>query len=110
MGVVLITGARLALAHALKRSITEHTIIMGDYYELPNLPNNEPFFVQLPAPQSPSYIHQFLVFCLKLRVSKVCILDALEYKLLEPARQLFSEYAIDFEYVDGVKALAKKIN
>jgi len=110
MSVVLITGARLPQAHALKRSITEHVVVMGDYYELPKLPGDEALFVQLPAPQSPSYIHQFLALCLKLQVSKVCIVDALEYKLLEPARQLFSEYAIDFEYVDGVKSSAKKIN
>jgi hypothetical protein len=110
MSVVLITGARLPHAHALKRSITEHEVFMGDYYELPKLPSGEALFVQLPAPQSPSYIHQFLALCLKLQVSKVFILDALEFKLLEPARQLFEEYAIDFEYVDGVKSSSKKIN
>ncbi len=107
MSVVLITGSRLPQAHALKRSIIEHSVIMGDYYELPKLPGGEALFVQLPAPQSPSYIHQFLALCLKLQVSKVCIVDAAEFKLLEPARQLFSEYAIDFEYVDGVKFSSK---
>jgi len=101
MSLVLISGARLPQAHALKRSLIEHIVFMGDYYDLPKLPD-EPLFIQLPAPQSPSYIHQFLALCLKLQVSKVFILDALEFKLLEPARQLFEEYAIDFEYVDGV--------
>lgn len=110
MSVVLITGARLPQAHALKRSLIEHTVFMGDYYDLPKLPGDEPLFIQLPAPQSSSYIHEFLALCLKLQVSKVFILDALEFKLLEPARQLFEEYAIDFENVDGVKSSTKKIN
>ena len=103
MSVVLITGARLPQAHALKRTITEHRVIMGDYYDLPTYPGSVELFLNLPSPHSPSYIHQFLALCLKLQVSKVCILYALEYKLLEPAKQLFSEYAIYFEYVDGVK-------
>lgn len=110
MSVVLITGARLPQAHALKRSITAPEVIMGDYYDLPKLPGDEALFVQLPAPYSPSYIHQFLALCLKLQVSKVCIVDVAEFKLLDPARQLFLEYAIDFEYVEGVKISSKKIN
>ena len=102
MTAVLITSARLPQAHAFKRSLIEHTVFMGDYYDLPKLPGDEPLFIQLPAPQSSSYIHEFLALCLKLQVSKVFILDSLEFKLLELARQLFEEYAIDFEYVDGV--------
>ncbi len=100
MGVILITGARLPQAHALKRSITEHQVIMGDYYDLPTYPGSVDLFENLPSPQSPSYIHQFLALCLKLQVSKVFIVDELEYMFLEPAKQLFLEYAIDFEYVD----------
>ncbi|MCX6166831.1 MAG: hypothetical protein NT021_02440 [Sphingobacteriales bacterium] len=110
MSVVLITGARLPQAHALKRTITEHRVIMGDYYDLPTYPGSVELFLNLPSPHSPSYIHQFLALCLKLQVSKVCIVDELEYKFLEPAKQLFVEYAIDFEFVDGVNTSHKKNN
>lgn len=100
MSVVLITGARLPQAHTLKRTLLMDNVIMGDYHDLPTYPGSVDLFENLPSPQSPSYIHQFLALCLKLQVSKVFIVDELEYKILEPAKQLFVEYAIDFEYVD----------
>lgn len=37
MSNILITAARLARAHALKRQIEHHNIILGDYAELPVL-------------------------------------------------------------------------
>jgi hypothetical protein len=100
MSVVLITGARLPQAHALKRTLLLDNVIMGDYHDLPTYPGSVKLFENLPNPQLPSYTHKFLALCLRLQVSKVFIVDELEFKILEPAIQLFVEYAIDFEYVD----------
>ncbi|MFM6953536.1 MAG: hypothetical protein ACKOWL_00950 [Sphingobacteriaceae bacterium] len=98
MSVVLITGARLPKAHALKKSLSTETILLGDYCDLPTLPGTQSLFEKLPSPQSQSYIHQFLTSCLALQVNKVYVLDPLEILPLQGAIMLFSDYSIELEF------------
>lgn len=98
MSNILITAARLARAHALKRQIEHHNIILGDYAELPVLAGHA-LFEPLPHPQSDSYVHEFLTLCLHLNVSRVYLLDETECLALKAAVALFDEYAIELNFV-----------
>lgn len=50
MSVVLITGARLPQAHALKRTLLMDNVIMGDYHDLPTYTGSVDLFENLPSP------------------------------------------------------------
>ena len=99
MSNVLITEALSAAAHRLKNQLTGITIIMGDCNEVPAVMINSGAIRKLPQPQSPSYPHQVLTFCLDNNISTAYILDGQEFAALEPALQLFAEYGIDIQLV-----------
>ncbi|PJJ79159.1 ATP-grasp domain-containing protein [Mucilaginibacter auburnensis] len=99
MANILITGALSAAAHSFKKQFTDSTVLMGDFNEVPEVMLKSGAIKQLPNPQSPSYPHQILTFCLDNNVSAIYSLNDSEFNELEPALQLFSEYGIDIQLV-----------
>lgn len=94
---ILITEASSVQAHQLKNKFTADEVILGDYHDLPQFMLKSGKMVQLPNPQSTSYAHQMLTFCLDNAIDKVYALDGQEAALLAEATQLFKEYSIDIQ-------------
>lgn len=96
---VLITEALSAASHRFKKTITGNNILMGDFNELPEVMLKSGAIRKLPNPQSASYPHQILAFCLDNNVNTVYTLNEDEFDALQPAAQLFLEYGIDIQLV-----------
>jgi hypothetical protein len=99
MAKVLITQALSAAAHRFKKQFTADNLLMGDFADVPDVMLRSGSIKKLPAPQSPSYPHQILTFCLDNNVSTVYALNIDEFEALQPAVQLFSEYGINIQLI-----------
>ncbi len=99
MANILITGALSAAAHNFRKQFTNSTVLMGDFNEIPDVMLKSGAIRKLPNPQSPSYPHQILTFCLDNNVNAVYTLNSNEFAQLEPAMLLFSEYGIDIQLI-----------
>lgn len=99
MANILITEALSAAAHRFKKQFADSTVLMGDFNEVPELMIKSGIIKKLPAPQSPSYPHQILTFCLDSDVATVYLLNSREFEALAPAMQLFLEYGIDIQLI-----------
>ena len=87
---VLITAATSAEAHRLKKQLVGHSVILGDYQEMPAFMQ----IVKLPNPASASYAHEMLTLCLDKGIEVVYALEDDEYNNLRTAEQLFTEFEI----------------
>ncbi len=96
---ILITGALSAQAHGFKKDYAHETILMGDFNDIPELMIRSGAIKKLPHPDSASYPHQMLTFCLDNNINAVYALNRLEFEGLETAMQLFTEYGIDIQLV-----------
>ncbi|MES2807585.1 MAG: hypothetical protein V4619_03110 [Bacteroidota bacterium] len=94
---VLITSALSAQAHQLKNTLTDDHILLGDYNDVPAFMLNQGKMIKLPNPQSSSYAHQMLTFCLDNAIDILYVLDSKEADGLSGSTQLFSEYNIDIQ-------------
>lgn len=95
----LITEALSSAAHRFKKQFNDGNILMGDFHDVPELMLKSGAIKKLPNPQSPSYPHQILTFCLDNDVNAVYTLNTDEFAELEPAMQLFLEYGIDIQLI-----------
>jgi hypothetical protein len=92
---ILITGASTAKAHQLKKDLGTATVLLGDYLDLPDVMLKSGRMLKLPSPQSETYPHQMLAFCLDNHIETVYMIYGAEAQQLQPAVQLFDEYGIN---------------
>ncbi len=96
---ILVTEALSAAAHRFKKQFTNGNVLMGDFNEIPEVMLKLGTIKKLPVPQSPSYPHQILTFCLDNNINAIYLLNSLEFAALQPASQLFLEYGIDIQLI-----------
>jgi len=83
-----------ARAHSLKNQLDSNEVILGDYHDLPQFMLSSGNLTKLPDPQSASYAHLMLTFCLDNYINMVYVLDSKEADQLAETKQLFAEYEI----------------
>jgi len=98
----LITAANSSEAYALKNSLNSSDVLLGDYFELPEIMVASGKMLRLPDPASGSYAHQVLTLCLDKNISTVYPLRQPEVELLLNSRQLFNEYGINILIHDKI--------
>ena len=91
---ILITSANSAAAHQLKNTLNTDTVILGDYFDLPEFMVKTGNMLRLPDPKSGSYSHRMLTLCLDNDINIIYPLREEEAALLKEAEQLFNEYNI----------------
>jgi hypothetical protein len=96
----LITAAASAKAFSLKNTLNAKNVLLGDYFDLPDLLIQSGKMMQLPDPQSASYTHQMLALCLDKNIDTIHVLRKAEAKLLLNSKTLFCEYGIDILAAD----------
>lgn len=101
MSLTLITGATSARAHQIKQTLGGEALL-GDYHELPAFMVSTGKMVKLPSPESASYAHQMLTFCLDNSVTAIFPLEEKEASLLAESAQLFNEFNIILHLPDDV--------
>ncbi|MCC8407469.1 hypothetical protein LJ707_00905 [Mucilaginibacter sp. UR6-1] len=101
MPYTLITAAAGARAHQIKQSFGGN-VILGDYHELPAFMISSGKMVKLPSPESVSYAHQMLTFCLDNDIAAIFPLEEKEAALLAEAVQLFNEFNITLHLPDDL--------
>ena len=97
---ILITAAASSDAYSLKNTLNTDDILLGDYFELPDLLIQSGKVLRLPDPESIAYTHQMLALCLDRDIDTVYALREPEKQLLLSARQLFQEYNIKIQSTD----------
>lgn len=91
----LITAASSAKAHQIKNQLQTQNVLLGDYFDLPEVMVKTGKMIKLPDPGKEAYPHQMLAFCLDYNVNAVHVLRSEEAQALAPAGQLFKEYGIE---------------
>jgi len=90
----LITAANSAGAQKLKNKLNTSRIILGDYLELPAFMLKSANMIRLPNPYSIAYSHEMLTLCIDKQIDTVYVIREEEKRLLNEAKQLFTEYGI----------------
>src|SRR5689334_7876446 len=90
----LITAANSALAYSVKSKLDTDNVLLGDYFDLPEIMIQSGKMLKLPDPQNASYTHQMLALCLDRNIHKIYALRKTEADQLLNAKTLFSEYGI----------------
>jgi hypothetical protein len=96
----LITAANSAQAYSLKSKLGSDNILLGDYFDLPDMMLRSGKMLELPDPQNSSYTHQMLALCLDKNVNNIYALRKAEADQLLNAKTLFSEYGIGILVAD----------
>jgi len=96
----LITAANSAQAYNLKSKLNTDNILLGDYFDLPDVMVRSGKMLKLPDPQNYSYTHQMLALCLDKNVNNIYALRKAEADQLLNAKTLFSEYGIGILVAD----------
>jgi hypothetical protein len=91
---ILVTAATSAEAYQLKNQLTDDQVILGDYFDLPEIMIRSGKMIKLPNPASNAYSHQLLTLCLDDNIEAVYALRDEEKQPLQEAIQLFEEYSI----------------
>lgn len=89
---ILITAAADSAAHKLARMLNQPEVIFADQQSLPVFPGK--VFVKIPSPESATFTHEILKFCLDYKVTEIYPLKSEELRELSIASQLFEEYGI----------------
>ena len=96
----LITAATSSGAYNLKNTLDADKVLLGDYFELPEILVRSGKMIQLPQPGSVSYTHQMLALCLDKNIDTIHVLRKAEADLLLKSKTLFCEYGIDILAAD----------
>jgi len=96
----LITAANSAQAYTLKSKLNTDNILLGDYFDLPEIMVLSGKMLKLPDPQNSSYTHQMLALCLDRKIDNIYALREAEADQLLGAKTLFSEYGIGILVAD----------
>ncbi|WP_448699981.1 hypothetical protein ACFGVR_22745 [Mucilaginibacter sp. AW1-3] len=93
---VLITAATSAQAYKLKAALnTTEKVLLGDYFDLPELMIKNGTMIKTPAPENPSFAHLMLTLALDNQITKIYPLRSAELALLLEAETLFAEFDIE---------------
>lgn len=91
---IIITEGTSAKAQEQTRKYPDAEIIFADSRPVPALLIKMGKYIQLPAPEASTFIHELLKSCLDHNATALVLLSEEERRTVEPQKMLFEEFNI----------------